>query len=61
MPLCSSYENHADDYKNIIESQTKHIIQLNDKMNKLENELSSLKEACKHNSQFEEYFAFYVK
>ena len=61
MPLCSNYKQIADNYKTIIDSQTEHINELNKKIDKLENSLKTLQEACKYNSQFEEYFAFYVK
>ena len=53
MPLCFN-KKKINDYKNIIDEQK-------NKIEKLEKELESLKEACKHNSQFEEYFQYYLK
>lgn len=62
MPLCNSkYKNIARDYRMLVGEQAELIKDLSDKIHKLENELNSLKEACKNNSQFEEYFQFYLK
>ena len=54
MPLC------YNKYKNIVREQNEIIKEQKETILKLENELKSLKEACKHNSQFKEYFKFYL-
>tara|TARA_B100001142_G_scaffold176019_1_gene175609 strand:+ start:440 stop:691 length:252 start_codon:yes stop_codon:yes gene_type:complete len=62
MPLCNNkYKNIVRDYRMLVGEQAELIKDLSDKIYNLENELNSLKEACKNNSQFEEYFQFYLK
>jgi len=62
MPLCNNkYKNTIRDYRTLVGEQSELIKQQLDTIHKLEHELKSLKEACKNNSQFEEYFQFYLK
>lgn len=62
MPLCNNkYKNIVRDYRILVGEQAQLIKEQSDTIHKLENELKSLKEACKTNSQFEEYFQFYLK
>ena len=61
MPLCNNkYKNALREYRNLVREQSEIIKAQKVTILKLENELKSLKEACKHNSQFKEYFKFYL-
>tara|TARA_Y100000389_G_scaffold60186_1_gene56311 strand:- start:526 stop:780 length:255 start_codon:yes stop_codon:yes gene_type:complete len=63
MPICNNnkYKNIVREYRCLVGEQAELIKQQADTIHKLENELKSLTEACKNNSQFEEYFQFYLK
>ena len=62
MPLCNNkYKNIVREYRALVGEQVELIKQQSDTIHKLETELKSLKAACKKNSQFEEYFQFYLK
>ena len=61
MSCFNNYKSMVIEYRNIIGEQAELIEKQRNQIKKMESEMESLKEACKNNAKFEDYFKFYVK